>query len=199
MKHRRAHQRDQGGKDLLALQLRGGEDRLQRGVAFRAPLRTEAVGHFAVNHAGAQGAFAHVVGRGDARIMQEGQEFSAVFREACLQPQRALPRDLLRQQVIQLCVQLFGLRHKRWQAEGGVRAVKLMMQVDRRLEQVLHGLRPGVLGFGVQHALQVAQLMRQTQLKDWGRRFQLRTETVTDPDFNCGVAQDLAQYPRPTT
>lgn len=196
MKHWRAHQSHQGFKDLFAFQVRGGNDGLQRGVAFGPPLRAEAVGHFAMNHAGAQGAFAHVVGGRDAGIMQKGQEFVAVFGEARLQPQRPLPRDLLLHQIIQWCVQLRGLRD-----EGRLRvgAIKLMRQVNGGLEQVLRGLRPGVRRFRVQHALQVAQLMRQTQLKDVCRGFELGAETITDPDFDGGLAHDFGNHRRPAT
>ena len=45
------------------------------------------------------------------------------------------------------------------------------------------GLRSGVRRCGVQHPLQVAQLMRQTQLKDLRRRFQLGAKTIAHLDF----------------
>ena len=199
MKDRHTHQMHQGGKDGFAFQLRRGEHALQRSVAFCSPLRAEAVGHFAMNHAGAQSAFAHVVGRRHARIMQEGQQFVAVFGEARLQAERPLPRDLLRQQVIQLRVQAFRLGDELGQGERRLRPIKLMQQVNGGLEQLLHGLRPSVLGVGVQHPLQVAQLMRQAQLKDPCGRFELRAETITDPNLHRGVAHQVGQHCCATT
>lgn len=199
MKHWRAHQIHQSSKDLFALQLRGGQDGLQGRVAFSTPLRAEAVRHLAMNDAGAQGAFAHIVSGRDARIMQEGQQLVAVFGEARLPAQRPLPRDFLRQQVIQLVVQRRGLRHKFLQAERGVGAVKLMVQMNRRLEQFLRGAGPGVRRFRVQHAFEVAQLMRQTQLKDLRRSLELRAETIAHPDRHCGVAHNVVQHRRPAT
>src|SRR6266511_2311342 len=60
--------------------------------------------------------------------------------------------------------------------------------MNRITKEFLRGLRPQLFRAAVQDSLQIAQLMRKAELKDFSRRFQLRSVTVADPDLNRQLA-----------
>src|SRR5450759_623084 len=72
--------------------------------------------------------------------------------------------------------------------------ISLVVRVDRRSEQGLHGSWPERDRIEVDHRLQIAHLMRQAQLAFARRSFNLSRVAVADPDFGGGIGHDILDH-----
>jgi len=66
--------------------------------------------------------------------------------------------------------------------------------MHRRAEQLLHRARPGQARTAVDQPLQIAHLMRQTQLKVLRRGMQLWLPTITHPDLDLRVTHHALNH-----
>src|SRR5450759_5861341 len=68
------------------------------------------------------------------------------------------------------------------------------MDMDGIAEQLLHGLRPKSRWRAVDHRLEIADLMGQTQLAFPGRGLHLGRQAIAAPDFGCMVCHDFPDH-----
>jgi hypothetical protein len=61
--------------------------------------------------------------------------------------------------------------------------MSLMMEMDGKTEQDLHGSGPGQAWMGIHHSLQITQLVSQTELMKLGRGIHLGAISIADPDL----------------
>src|SRR5262245_21853658 len=61
--------------------------------------------------------------------------------------------------------------------------------MDRSLEEAFQSSGPGLARKHFDHAIEVSELMRKTQLELFGRGFQLGLEAVADPFLDRPIAQ----------
>src|SRR5947209_3120212 len=195
MQDRLAHHARQFLEDIFPSALGGVNHRRQGGIGTGPPFRAEAPHHLAMNDRWAQRSLAGVIIRRDIRAVQEHEQMLAVGAIAVQQIPSQSSGHWPFQQPVEPLLQASDLAVK---APGG-QVVTLVPQMNGGPEQGLHFPGPPQAWPLVNQALQVANLMGQTQLMHLGRSVQLGPPTITLPHLRAALAHEGSNHVVPPT